>query len=253
MLKVENISFRYKKRERNILSDLSLELSQGQIGILLGKNGAGKTTLIKNILGIEKPYCGDIFYDGKDFRKLRNHERARLVAYVPQNIDFGSLTVLDTVMTGRIPYFGYRSSGEDRTIVMDILDKLGIADFAMRNVDELSGGERQKVAIARALSQNPKLMVFDEPTASLDIGNEQIIVKEIRSLSRNMNVSVLASIHDINQALSIGDIFFLMKDGTVRYKVTKYELTREMLMDIYDADIRILNINNEIVVLGGKL
>jgi iron complex transport system ATP-binding protein len=156
-------------------------------------------------------------------------------------------------MTGRIPYFGFRSCDDDTRIVNDILKKLGISSFADRSVDELSGGERQKVAIARALAQSPRLMVFDEPTASLDIGNEQIIIKEILNLSRNMNVSILMSIHDINQALLIGDVFYLMKDGTVRYRATKNEITEEMLEDIYDARIRILDINNERFFVGGIL
>jgi iron complex transport system ATP-binding protein len=156
-------------------------------------------------------------------------------------------------MTGRIPYFGFRSCDDDTRIVIDILKKLGISSFADRSVDELSGGERQKVAIARALAQSPRLMVFDEPTASLDIGNEQIIIKEILNLSRNMNVSILMSIHDINQALLIGDVFYLMKDGTVRYRATKNEITEEMLEDIYDAKIRILDINNERFFVGGIL
>lgn len=252
MLIVNNISFRYKKKDKDVLHDLSMELEQGQVGIILGPNGSGKTTLLKNILGIVKPDSGKIFFDDKDFIKLSRHEKAMCVAYVPQFIEFGSLSVLDTVMTGRIPYFGYRSSDEDTRIVMDVLKKLGIEDFADRNVDELSGGERQKVAIARALSQRPKLMIFDEPTASLDIGNEQMIVKEIRNLATNMNVSVLTTIHDINQAFSIGDVFFLIKNGSVRYKVTKDEITEEMLKDIYDADIRVLNIDDEKIVLGGK-
>ncbi len=253
MLIVENISFRYKRNSDMILNNLSLRLKQGEIGILLGKNGAGKTTLFKNILGIEKPERGTISFDQKNFLKLSNQERARLVAYVPQTIDFGALTVFDTVLTGRIPFFGYRSGEEDKAIVYEILKKLHIEKYADKNVDELSGGERQKVAIARALAQEPKLMVFDEPTGNLDIGNEQIIAKEIKKLSRKMNVSVLTSIHDLNQALGLGDRFFFMKDGVIRYSVTKEEITKELLMDIYDTEIRIVDINDEKVVLGGKI
>ncbi|WP_022759515.1 ABC transporter ATP-binding protein [Butyrivibrio fibrisolvens] len=259
MLTISNLSFRYKKRNRYILKDLSMELEQGKIGIILGKNGAGKTTLIKNILGIEKPESGRILFDDMDFVKLPRRDKAKLVAYVPQTIDFGCLSVLETVMTGRIPYFGYRTSDQDMSIAMDIIKKLGILEYVYRNADELSGGERQKVAIARALAQSPKLMIFDEPTASLDIGNEQIIVKEMIRLSKNMNVSILTSIHDINQALALGDVFFLMKEGNIKYTVTKDAITEEMLRDIYDADIRILNIKSanesgtKKIVLGGYL
>ncbi|MCR5154620.1 MAG: ABC transporter ATP-binding protein [Lachnospiraceae bacterium] len=251
MLEIKNLFFRYKKKDPFVLKDLSLKLGPGEVGMVLGRNGAGKTTLFKTILGIEKPEMGEIICDGKDFLKLSPAKKAGLVAYVPQNIEFGSLTVFDTVLTGRIPYFGLRETADDEKIVDEVLRKLKIDDFAERDVNELSGGEKQKVAIARALAQNPKLMVFDEPTGNLDIGNEQIIAEEIKKLSRNSKVSVLTSLHDLNMALSLGDRFFLMKDGVIKYSVTKDELTQEMLCDIYDAEVRILNVGNEKVIMGG--
>ena len=156
MLNVENLTFRYSKLSRPVLNGASLELKPGEIGILLGKNGSGKTTLFKNILGINKPGSGKILFEGEDLLKMSRKERARRIAYVPQDIHFGALTVFDSIMLGRISYFGLKASKSDYEAVEKIIEDMHLSDFAFRNVEELSGGEQQKVAIARALAQEPR-------------------------------------------------------------------------------------------------
>ena len=178
MLKVDDLYFRYSKSGDSVLNGASLELKQGQIGILLGKNGSGKTTLFKNILGIEKPKSGSIHFNGENLLKMSRRERARRIAYVPQQIHFGDLSVMDSVLMGRISYFGIKASMEDYAAVEKILEDMQLQDFASRSAEALSGGEKQKIAIARAMAQEPKLMVFDEPTGNLDIANEQLIMEE---------------------------------------------------------------------------
>lgn len=113
MLNVENLSFRYSKFSRPVLNGASLELKPGEVGILLGKNGSGKTTMFKNILGIHKPGSGKILFEGEDLLKMSRKERARRIAYVPQDIHFGALSVFDSIMLGRISYFGLKSGNED--------------------------------------------------------------------------------------------------------------------------------------------
>jgi ABC-type Fe3+/spermidine/putrescine transport system ATPase subunit len=157
MLSVNHLSFRYSRRSPQVLKDINLELNAGEIGILLGKNGSGKTTLFKNILGICDPDGGDIRFDGEDFLKLSRREKARRVAYVPQEIHFGALSVFDSILMGRIAYFGLKASRSDYEVVERILKDMRLEGYAERNVDELSGGERQKIAIARAMAQEPKL------------------------------------------------------------------------------------------------
>ena len=171
MLSIENLTFRYDRSGLPVLNGANLQLEQGQIGILLGKNGSGKTTLFKNILGINKPDSGKICFDGEDLLKMSRRERARRIAYVPQDIQFGALTVFDSILMGRVSYFGLKASHEDYVAVEKILRDMGLESYAQRNVEELSGGERQKIAIARAMAQESKLMVFDEPTGNLDISN----------------------------------------------------------------------------------
>ena len=252
MLKVDNLHFRYNKHGNPALSGASLQLEQGEIGILLGKNGSGKTTLFKNILGIEKPESGSMQFNGENLLKMKRRERSRRIAYVPQDIHFGALSVFDSILMGRVSYFGLKASHDDYLAVEKIIEDMGLTDFAHRNVDELSGGERQKIAIARAMAQEPKLMVFDEPTGNLDIANEHLIMVEAKKLAKEKNISILSSLHDLNQALTFGDKFFFMKDGVVKYAGGKEIVTEAVIKDIFDIDVRIVEIENHKVILGGN-
>ena len=251
MLKVENLHFRYGKNGNPVLDGAALELKQGEIGILLGKNGCGKTTLFKNILGIEKPETGSICFGGENLLKMRRRERARLVAYVPQHIHFGDLSVLDSVLMGRVSYFGMKAGREDYEAVERILKDMQLLEFANRSAEALSGGEKQKIAIARAMAQEPKLMVFDEPTGNLDIANEQLIIEEAKKLAKEKNISILSSLHDLNQALYFGDKFFFMKDGTVKYAGGKEIFTEEVIRDIFDISVKIREVDHQTVIIGG--
>lgn len=251
MLNVENVTFRYSRFSRPVLNGVNLRLEPGEIGILLGKNGSGKTTLFKNILGIHKPDGGRILFEGEDLLKMSRRERARRIAYVPQDIHFGALTVFDSIMLGRISYFGLKSGDDDYKAVEKILIDMHLEEFAFRMVDELSGGERQKIAIARAMAQEPKLMVFDEPTGNLDIANEQLIIEEARKLAKEKNIAILSSLHDLNQALTFGDKFFFLKNGVVAYAGGREIISPEVIKDTFDVDVRIREIDGQTVVLNG--
>ena len=133
-----------------------------------------------------------------------------------------------------------------------ILADMGLQGFAHRNVDELSGGERQKIAIARAMAQEPRLMVFDEPTGNLDIANEQLIITEAKKLARQKNISILSSLHDLNQALSFGDQFFFLKSGVVKYAGGREIVTPEVVKETFDVDVRIRQIDGQTVILQGR-
>lgn len=251
MLKVENLRFRYGSHGTPVLRGVDLELEQGQIGILLGKNGSGKTTLFKNILGIHSPGGGSIRFDGEDLLKMPRRERARRIAYVPQDIHFGALSVFDSILMGRISYFGLKAGPEDYEAVEKIVREMGLEAFAQRNVEELSGGERQKVAIARAMAQEPKLMVFDEPTGNLDIANEQLIMSEAKKLAREKHIGILSSLHDLNQALFFGDRFFFLKDGVVKYAGGPECINEAVIRDVFDVDVRIAQLDGQKIILGG--
>lgn len=250
MLEIKNITFRYNRRAPLILDNINLTLEKGEIGILLGKNGSGKTTLFKNILGIEKPESGSISYDGKDLLRLSRRERAGYIAYVPQDIQFGDLTVYDTVLMGRMAYFGLRAGKEDEKITEEVLNDMGLTELASRNANELSGGERQKIAIARALVQEPKLLIFDEPTGNLDIANEQLILKEAKKVAKEKGIGILTSLHDLNQALDLGTKFFFIKEGKIVYLGGPEIVTKEVIKEIFNADVEIIEHDGRFIIIA---
>lgn len=252
MLSIENLSFRYGRRTPPVLKDINLKLDAGEIGILLGKNGSGKTTLFKNILGILSPTAGSICFDGENLLKMSRRERARRIAYVPQDIHFGALTVFDSVLLGRVSCFGMKAGPADYEAVEKVLADMHLESYAMRDVERLSGGERQKVAIARAMAQEPKLLVFDEPTGNLDIANEQLIIEEAKKLAMEKNIAILSSLHDLNQALSFGTKFFFLRNGVIEYQGGTDAVNEIAIKDTFDMDVRIVEIEKQKIIIGGK-
>jgi iron complex transport system ATP-binding protein len=241
MLEINELHFKYKGENEDVLNGFSMRLSRGEVGILLGKNGCGKTTLFNNILGINAPDSGTITLDGENVTAMSRRRRADCIAYVPQNIQFGALSVYDSILMGRVSHFGLKEGKHDRDVVDEIISKMKLGDMANRMVNELSGGERQKIAVARALAQEPRLIIFDEPTANLDMVNEELIIEEGRKLA-SQGITILSSLHDVNQALYFGDRFFFMKDGRVKYEGGEEIVTSELIEDVYGAGRRVVQV-----------
>ncbi len=244
MLEIKNLVFGYDKNSP-VLQGIDMSLEEGQVGILLGRNGAGKTTLFKIMTGALKPDGGRILFDGQDLLQMSRRQRAGIVAYVPQQLDFGSLTVYQSVLTGRVSYYTVRPSRKDLDVVDEILCETGLDKISCRDVQELSGGERQKVAIARALAQQPRVLVFDEPTGNLDIANELLIINEAKKIAHSKGIIVISSIHDLNQAMFFGDKFFFMKDGTIKYFGGPETFDEATIKDVYGVSARVVTENGE--------
>lgn len=240
ILNVSNYSFSYDKKL--VLDHISFGVNDSETTILIGANGAGKSTLIKCIAGIEKSKVGDITLLGKNYKEYKRQEFAKTVAYVPQNIIFESMSVIDAILLGRLPYFTHPSKN-DYEKVYEIIQKLGIEHIANSDVQKLSGGERQKVAIARALVGNAKLLLMDEPTANLDLKSQYDTLNMINVL-KNDGIGIIVSMHDINHALEVGDKYIVLKNNKILAQGDVNILTEELLHDVYDLHFHLIEHGN---------
>lgn len=244
-LQIKNLSFGYKKNQM-ILNNINLEIKQGEILGILGPNGTGKTTFIKCINNIHKPNEGRILYDGNNIMNLSQLNIAKIIAYVPQYTNnFFPMNVIDTVMMGRMPYVKKNYSDEDKEIVFSIIKKMNLEKFAFRNIKEMSGGERQRVFIARAMAQQPKIIILDEPTSSLDLYNQLFILHTITKLAKENNITIIMTIHDLNLASMFCDNILMLKDAHI-FAHGKPEgiLTAENIYEMYKVRTEITTPEN---------
>ncbi len=246
-LSVRNLSFSYSTSP--VLRDISLDLEAGECITVLGVNGAGKSTLLKCIDGILPYSQGKVLLDGKDLTKSKPTTISKYIAYVPQNPEFGNDTVFDAVLIGRMSYIHWDTTEEDLIKVSKVLDQLSLSHLATRKVNDLSGGEKQKIAIARALAQDAKIILLDEPTSNLDIKNQIEVISMIRSIAKDRNIGVIATMHDLNLAIRLADRFLFMKDNSVFLSGGREVLTEDNLKTLYGLDLLVTRINGREVVL----
>jgi len=230
-------------RDREVGRGLDVKLQQGEVLALLGPNGSGKTTLLKTLLGILTPLAGEPTIDGTPIGRLSAGERARRIAYVPQShTPSFAFTVETIVLMGRTAHGNLFSapSAADRAVAARALERFGIAALSTRPYTMISGGERQLVLLARALAQEPRFIVLDEPTASLDFGNQGKVLREMRALAA-CGHGVLFTTHDPNHALRAADRAFLMRSGSrlAEGKVREV-LTRGRLEELYGTPVEAL-------------
>lgn len=228
---------------KKILSDINFTLQTDSVTCLIGPNGAGKTTLFKSALGFLPPLAGQILLNGKPVSRYTTREFARHVAYVPQahSTPF-HYKVLDVVLFGRTAYLGYfNSPGKaDRKIAESYLDLLEISHLAQRSFVELSGGEQQMVIIARALTQEPSFLIFDEPTSNLDYGNQHRVIQKINTLKKQ-STGILMATHSPDHAFMLGSqVIILDKGKLVKHGTPEKTITAETLRQTYGVDVQIL-------------
>jgi iron complex transport system ATP-binding protein len=242
-MRLEGIALAIGYRDRLVGSGLDVALAEGEVLALLGPNGGGKTTLLKTLLGLIPPRAGEVRLAGHSLAASSMRERARFLAYVPQShVATFAFPVETVVLMGRTAHGNLFSgpTARDRAVAAAALERFGIAHLAGRPYTMISGGERQLVLLARALAQEPRFIVLDEPTASLDFGNQGKVMREIRTLAASGH-GVLFTTHDPNQALRLADRAFLLRAGTrVTDGSVNTVLTRENLEALYGAPVRVL-------------
>lgn len=213
-LKVNNVEFAYKSI--SVLENVSMELNRTEVLGIVGPNGTGKSTLIRCIDHILNPKRGSILLDDHNISKMSRMEIARKMGYVPQSLEgVFPASVIDTVLMGRRPYLGWKNSKEDLDCVLDVLELLGMTEFAMRDIKEISGGQQQKVLIARALAQKANILLLDEPTSNLDIRHQLEVMGIIKNIVKNKGISAIMVLHDLNLASRYADRIIMMKDGKI--------------------------------------
>lgn len=239
MLNVKDVSFYYEK-DREILKNISFGLDEHEILCLLGPNGTGKTTLLRCLLSLNKIKHGTIEVDGLDFTRANCRKRAQFMAYVPQaNTMVFPYKVYEIVMMGRISHFrrGGSPSKADKEIVGEVMQRLEITHLAHKVFQQMSGGEKQMVLVARALAQKSRILIMDEPTANLDYGNQVKILKIIKSLAEE-GYSILMTSHFPDHAFLACTNVVLMRDGVIMAQGSPESIvTTENLTMLYQTPV----------------
>lgn len=247
ILSVQGISFQYPHHP--VLDGVSFAIEKGQMLAVLGPNGTGKTTLLKCINRILKPQAGTVWIGEQAVTRLGRNELAQRVGYVEQQRTGARMTVFNAVLLGRKPYIQWDLSPNDTAVAAQALETLGLGDYALRTLDELSGGELQKVVIARALAQEPEIFLMDEPTSSLDLKNQLEVLRLIRQITCERGVATVVAIHDLNLALRFADRFLLLKDQRVFAAGGAEVMTPENIEAVYAVPVAIAAHNGNRVVV----
>lgn len=244
-LELRNLSCGY--RERTVINSISFNINAGEVIGLLGANGCGKTTLIKTILGLLPVQGGEVLLDGKNIRNWTSAQIARVIGYIPQmHTPPFPFQVLDVVLMGRTAHIRPFASPakKDVKIAEQALEMLNISYLQDRIYTEISGGERQLVLIARALAQEPRILIMDEPTASLDFGNQIKVLSHVRQLA-GLNIAVLMSCHFPEHAFIYTSRAILLNEGTILHSGTPGEtITSESLETLYGVEVDIVTVKN---------
>ncbi|MBU5425888.1 heme ABC transporter ATP-binding protein [Tissierella pigra] len=240
-LEVKDLSFSYGKKA--VLKNISLNIEKGNFISIIGPNGSGKSTLLKNLNNLYKPDNGSIFLDGLNIKKVKPRELAMKIALVPQNtvIDY-DFTVEDIVLMGRHPYKGrfQKEDESDYRIVNEAMEMTNTLYLKDRIITEISGGERQRVIIAKALAQNPSIILLDEPTSHLDINHQIEILNLLRKLNQEKGTTIVVVIHDINLASRYSDEIILIKDGQIKATGSPQKvITKENIEFAYNINVEI--------------
>ena len=241
MIAVNGLDFSYSKTCR-VLEQIDFNAQEGQCVAVLGNNGAGKSTMIKCLNRILQPQEGTVVVNGRDIHNLSRQKIARKIAYVSQQNESSQFTVYDAVLLGRKPYIKMSPVDEDHRITRNIIERMGLEGFSLRYIDELSGGELQKVMLARALAQQPKVLMLDEPTSNLDLKNQYEVMSIIRDIAIQDKLCVIIVIHDLNLALRYCDRFMFIKNSHVYSLGGAETVNRDSIRDVYGLDVTVESI-----------
>ena len=242
-IRLEKLGFSYEPTVP-ILKDIDLVIDKPELICILGANGAGKSTLMHCMNKLSVPTEGDVFLDGKNLKEYHLKDLAKIISFVPhQEETTFSMSVLDTVLMGRIPHSGNMMTPEDVFIAAENIKLLEMQDFAMHNFDELSAGQHQKVMIARSLTQEPRVILLDEPTANLDVKYQMLVMRMLRDLAKYKGITVITICHDLNVTAMYADrVIMLYNKGIYADGSALEVLTKENIELLYGVTCQVLDI-----------
>ncbi|MEW5920205.1 MAG: ABC transporter ATP-binding protein [Bacillota bacterium] len=247
ILSVDKVKFSYKSRP--VLREINFKVNRGELFSILGNNGAGKSTLLKCLNKILKPQGGTILIEKEELLALSRREVARRLGYVAQRYESARITVFDAVLLGRKPHIKWDVGVRDLEVVRNVLEVLGLEEFSLRYLDELSGGELQKVVIARALAQEPRVLLLDEPTSNLDLKNQFEVLRIVKKAASERNIAVVVVMHDLNLVLRFADKFLLLKNGTIFACGGMEIMTPENIAAVYEVRVAVERLADTPVVV----
>lgn len=230
--------------EKEVLKGIELKFSRGKVYAILGPNGSGKSTLLRAMVKIIKYKKGRILLDNQDIKNLSAKEIARKIAYLPQRSNsVPHSTVFDSILLGRKPHIFFEPSKRDIEIVEKLIHEFSLMHHAFRKIDELSGGEAQKVLIARALAQEPEVLLLDEPVNHLDPKNQLEILWLLKKTTNDFKIATVVVLHDINLAIQFADYFIFMKNGEIYREGDLNIIGSALIRDVYDIDVEIIEVD----------
>jgi len=251
MIKLQALDLTFGYGSHPILSNVSFEIAPSRLVTVVGPNGSGKSTLIRCMDRIISPKMGRILIDRKDLTEMTRMDMARYLSYVPQSsVRVFPTNVFDTILMGRRPHIGWTGSVMDEEKVWDVLRLLDIEHLAMNNFDELSGGQQQKVLIARALVQEAQVMLLDEPTSNLDIWHQLDVMNIIRGVVKKGGITAVMALHDLNLASAYSDRIIMMNGGRiVAAGDPSAVITEENIASVYRVEAAVKTMSDRPVIL----
>jgi iron complex transport system ATP-binding protein len=240
IIRIQEVEVRYGSFK--VLDDVSMDVGEGEVVAVLGPNGSGKTTLLKTIDGILRPVKGSVYIDSKEVSRLSRRDVAKLAGFVPQHINvMRGVRVVDFVLTGRRPHIGIAPAARDLEVVLRYLRYVDAEHLADRDITELSGGELQRILIARALVAEPRVLLLDEPTSNLDISYQLAILDLITKLSKERKITVIMSLHDLTQAYRYAEKAVILSRGKI-YAMGRTEevLNEETVEATYGVKVTVI-------------
>jgi iron complex transport system ATP-binding protein len=251
ILKVEDLNFAYGKKR--VLKDINLSAQKGELITLIGPNGSGKSTLLKCINNYLKYEHGNIMIKGRNIKSYSRRELAQLIAYVPQAAEKASnLNVFETILMGRKPYSSWKADAVDKKLAAEVVVEMGLEELAFKKINNLSGGQQQKVFIARAAAQKAEIILLDEPTNNLDLKHQLEIFSLIRQEVKNGKTAVV-TMHDLSLVSRFSDRIIMLKNGQVFSDGSDSSLSAAKINSVYGVEVSLKEHNGKKIIIPEKV